>query len=395
MKRNVLYDYSYRNNKADYLLSLTASIQPALSIMQLFLVDALHYGAEEANIIRVLSTAIPILASMFIVLRRKPILTLTTYFIVGCLLLSGIMVPGRWAFMKSDVLKFTIPVVVPIGLCIASVKNFPVLVKSMEVMSIIAAVIGILYGAMYLSGRILLDNYSMAFSYSILFPTIILIARKKIVWKFLAILLMIEMLAIGSRGALLLSITFWLFTIVWKNLSLIKCIVWTICIYVGYKLLFHPVISIVADIFDSFGVNSRTLRLLLDNELIEHDSGRNVLYQHTWELINQNPFFGNGVWADRQHLGIYCHNIFLELLLDYGYIGTFVILSVIILFQLRIFTKIPKNHKFIYVLMFGIVCPLFVSSSYLISYNLGMFLGFSYLLSNLYKKRSYQEFTLE
>ena len=297
--------------------------------------------------------------------------------------------------MKSDVLKFTIPVVVPIGLCIASVKNFPVLVKSMEVMSIIAAVIGILYGAMYLSGRILLDNYSMAFSYSILFPTIILIARKKIVWKFLAILLMIEMLAIGSRGALLLSIAFWLFTIVWKNLSLIKCIVWTICIYVGYKLLFHPVISIVADIFDSFGVNSRTLRLLLDNELIEHDSGRNVLYQHTWELINQNPFFGNGVWADRQHLGIYCHNIFLELLLDYGYIGTFVILSVIILFQLRIFTKIPKNHKFIYVLMFGIVCPLFVSSSYLISYNLGMFLGFSYLLSNLYKKRSYQEFTLE
>lgn len=388
-------DISLKRNKADYLLSITAAIQPALSIFQLFLMDVLHWEAEKANLIRVLSTAIPILLSMIVVVKRKPTLTIASYAVVLGLLATGFMIPGRWEYMSSDVLKFTIPVVVPIGLCIACIRNFVVLIKSMQYMSLIAAIIGILYGIMYLLGVVIIDNYSMSFSYSLLFPTFVFISRRHILWKCIAVVLMLEMLAIGSRGALLLSIVYWIFMMVWKDISIAKLILWIIALFAVYKLFFNAVVSFFADIFDTFGINSRTLRLLLGDELISHDSGRSDIYDHTWLLIDQAPLFGNGVWADRQYLGLYCHNVFLELFLDFGYIGAGLILMVLMIKQWNIFRKIPRNHKSIYIMMLGIVCPLFASSSYLISYNVGMFLGFSYLLSLLHNKQLYQAYIYE
>lgn len=388
-------DYSFTNNKADYLLSITAAMQPALSILQLFLMDVLHWEAEKANMIRVLSTAIPILISMTVVVKRKTMLTIVCYAVVLGLLATGFIIPGRWEYMSSDVLKFTIPVVVPIGLCIACIRNFVVLIKSMQYMSLLAAIIGIIYGIMYLLGVVIIDNYSMSFSYSLLFPTFVLISRRNILWKCVAVVLMLEMLAIGSRGALLLSIVYWIFMMVWKDISISKLILWLIALYAVYKLFLNTMVSFFAEIFDSLGINSRTLRLLLDNELISHDSGRSDMYALTWRLIDQAPLFGNGVWADRQYLGIYCHNFFLELLLDFGYIGAGLILIVLLIKQMNIFRRIPRNHKSIYIMMIGIVCPLFASSSYLISYNVGMFLGFSYLLSQLHNNNLYQEYIYE
>lgn len=386
-------DISFRNNKIDYLLSVTALLQPVLTLLQLFLMDAMHMDPEAANRVRVMSTAFPILLSIIFVFRRNFKLAVVTFLIVVLVLFITVLVyPSRWAYMSNDVLKFTLPVIIPIGLCIASVKNFAVFAKSMQYVSLFAATIGLFYAAVYLSGGFFIDSYSMTFSYALLFPTFIMITKKSWIWKSIAVILMIEMLAIGSRGAIMLSITYWLFTMFWGKLSFIKIVMYTIILYVAYFLFFETIINALANLFESVGINSRTLRLLVNDELVSHDSGRDFIYQQTWRLIDQKPLFGNGVWADREFLDMYCHNVFLELLLDFGYVGTGLILIVFGIKQFKIFKKIPMGHKTMYLMMFGILCPLFVSSSYLTSFNVGMFLGFSYLLSKIHDYKLFQDY---
>lgn len=387
------YDISFSHNKEDYILAITAMLQPVLVLFQLFLMDALHMDADSANRIRVLTTAFPILISMFIVLKRNLNLTIKSYAVVILLLMTGILIPGRWAFMESDVLKFTLPVVVPIGLCIASVKNFAVLIKSMQFISLSAAVIGLLYAAMYLSGAFIIESYSMPFSYALLFPTFVIMTRKGYFWKSVAMLLMLAMLAIGSRGALLISFAYWMFILIFGKMSTRKSVFYALIALLTYYLFFDLFIELLVSIFDSVGINSRTLKLLLSDDIVTSDS-RSYIYDVTWGLINAKPIFGHGVWADRVYLDMYCHNVFLELLLDYGYLGTGLILAIFTYCQMSIFRKIPSNHKTIYIMMIGVLCPLVASSSYLISFNVGMFLGFSYSLSQMYNRKVYQDFSI-
>lgn len=387
------YDISFSSNKQDYILAITAMLQPVLTLLQLFLMDALHMDADYANRIRVLTTALPILISMVIVLKRNLSLTFKSYAIVFLLLMTGILIPGRWSFMKSDVLKFTLPVVVPIGLCIASVRNFAVLIRSMQFISLFAAVIGLMYAFMYLGGAFIIEGYSMTFSYALLFPTFVLITKKGYLWNSVAILLMLEMLAIGSRGALIISVAYWLFILIFGKMSFSKSILYSLFALLVYFLLFDQIIGLLASLFDSIGINSRTLDKILSNEITSSDS-RDFIYDETWKLINTSPILGHGVWADRVYLDMYCHNVFLELLLDYGYLGAGLILAIFAYCQVSIFKKIPSNHKTLYIMMIGVLCPLVASSSYLISFNVGMFLGFTYSLSQMYNRQEYQDFSI-
>lgn len=387
------YDISLDNNKGDYILSITAFMQPILTLMQLYMIDALRLEPESTNQFRVMATALPVVFAMVIVLNRKPILAATVYGIaLLVLLLTVFAFPDRWQYMKNDVMKFTLPVVIPIGLCISSIKNLAVLTRSMLYVALLAAILSIFYMYSYLSGGFMMESYSMAFSYSLLFPAFILLSKENLFWKLVGIILMLEMLAIGSRGAFLVSTAYFLYTIFGKKVSFSR-----ITIYGSFLLMFilvfwNIIISALVDLFNLLGIRSRTLSLLMDNEIITHDSGRDDIASSAWELIDKAPILGNGVWADRQYIGGYCHNIFLELLVDFGYVGFFLIIFLFLFYQIKIFRKIPTNHKTMYVMMFSLVVPLLVSSSYLTSFNVGMFLGFSYLISSLYNRKLYQNF---
>lgn len=392
MRDKSKYVLSLKKNKADYILSITAMLQPVLVLVQLFMIDVLKMDTETANSYRIMLTAAPILVSMIIVLIRNLRLTVITYSIVGCIiLLTLVLFPGRWPYMKDDLLKFTLPVVIPIGLCMASIKNFAVLMKCMLYVAIIAAFIGLLYAVLFLNGLVYLEGYSMPFSYALLFPTFILINKKQLIWTIVAVLVMIEMLAIGSRGAILISITYFLFVQFWGKMSFFRLLFYAIILILGIMLFFEPLVNFFSGVFDSVGISSRTLRLLEADELITHDSGRDELSKAVWNLIDKSPIIGNGVWADRQYLDVYSHNVFLELLLDFGYLGTLVILIIFGIVQIGIFRKLTVAHKSMYIMMISLLIQLLFSSSYLISFNVGMFLGFSYLLSKLHKRHLYQD----
>ncbi len=389
----ITYDISFKNNKGDYILSIAAIIQPILALAQLFMIDALRIDPDATNRFRVMATALPVVFAMAIVINRKSILTATVYGIVFIVFLLTVMTfPDRWQYMKDDVLKFTIPVVIPIGLCISSIKNLAVLIRSMLYVAVFAAVISTFYLSMLFNGGFIIEGYSMTFSYALLFPAFVLLSKERWYWKAVGVVLMLEMLAIGSRGAFLVATAYLLYTIFGRKISFSKIVIYGSLLFALFFLFWNKIISLLVDLFNNLGIQSRTLALLIDNEIITHDSGREEIAKSAWELIDKAPIFGSGVWADRQYIDAYCHNIFLELLVDFGYVGFFFIIVAFLYYQIKIYKKIPTNHKTMYVMMFSLLIPLLVSSSYLTSFNAAMFLGFSYLLSSLKSRNLYQDF---
>lgn len=106
----------------------------------------------------------------------------------------------------------------------------------------------------------------------------------------------------------------------------------------------------ITSFFEAFlgeqNVASRTMRLILQGGFLS-TSGRNIFYSNAINLIKENPF-GYGLGFDRLasvEIGmspVYVHNIFLELLLNYGII----LGSIIIVFILGIGARVLLSNKF-------------------------------------------------
>ena len=378
---------SFKNNKADYILSFTALGQSLFSIIQIMLIRAFHYPPELSNNIRLLLTALPILMSFFFIIRRKKEIAIFSYIVVVFILSVTVSIwPNRWDVMKDDVLKFLLPVVIPTGLCVISIRNYRVFFKMCKIIAIFSAFFGLLYVYYFYIGVIRIDNYSMGFSYTLLLPIVILMIQKQLLYKIISLLLTIVILAVGARGPFLCSCMFMIVNYFWGKLSILKIVTYIGMLYVASVLFLNDIIGGLISFFDNMGIKSRTLKLMANNDLISHTSGRDNLQDLAWSYINESPILGNGVWADREYIGIYCHNLLIEWLLDFGYVITGMILVLAITSHYRIINKVAKDDLLWLILFFfGCIVPLLVSSSYLINCNFGLYIGFLYMLNNKYQ----------
>jgi O-antigen ligase len=98
------------------------------------------------------------------------------------------------------------------------------------------------------------------------------------------------------------------------------------------------------------GVSSRTAYLLFSGQFIEHDSGRNEIWNSAFTLINQEPIIGWGIGAANKIIGTYPHQIFLDLWLSFGYLfGTIVAILLLIPFR-KVFLNISATPEHLYLL---------------------------------------------
>ena len=65
--------------------------------------------------------------------------------------------------------------------------------------------------------------------------------------------------------------------------------------------------------------NSRTIFYAINSRITE-DSGRIGMYERIWVVFVQNPLALRGINSDYSVLGVYTHNLFLELLYEFGII---------------------------------------------------------------------------
>lgn len=127
-------------------------------------------------------------------------------------------------------------------------------------------------------------------------------------------------------------------------------------------------------------------------------SGRNIIYIQTLETIKKNIFFGNGIFGYignieyRNRNGtFYPHNIFLEILLQFGIIGLIVFLILILLIIKKIYVKRKKGYKLdnIYFIFIILSLKLLLSDSYL------MEIWFWFVLLTPFNKSYYKKIKIK
>jgi hypothetical protein len=163
----------------------------------------------------------------------------------------------------------------------------------------------------------------MTFSYNILFSVALLFALNTCCfsWKraVLAISGMILIFIAGCRGALvglLVSVlACFLFGEKSRNQKYAVIAIASVGLIIALFVDWYSMLESIASLLDSFGVSSRTIRMIMEESFLE-DSGRGDLRN---TVLSELDILGKGLYGDRIALnGTYVHNIFFELMFDYG-----------------------------------------------------------------------------
>ena len=131
--------------------------------------------------------------------------------------------------------------------------------------------------------------------------------------------------------------------------------------------------------------SSRTLAWLFGMNSELDSSGRDIIYQKVLEKIAEKPFLGWGIANETQLIGVpYVHNLFLELLFDFGIIIGSILIALLLVKGIGSLRSEPLNQLTSVVFIYSI-CYLMFSLTYL---RLGVFwLAFGLIMNNYPKRR--------
>lgn len=360
----------------DYIICLSVFWYGVVSMFLMILINLGVLSEETQTSYRVIMTAIPLSCAILIGVRRKTIMFLTVYFFAAVVLLLTIVIfPSNEPYIIKEGLRFLLPTCVSSALCMVAIRDLNVVVRSLKIVSYVITVLAFSFFLFYLRGFFSISEYSMSFSYSCLLPMMVFYNEKKPYSMIISVFLFLMVIAIGSRGAAFSFVIYILFD-VFASSNKRK---WWILLL---SFLFIVLLPFFENYLGSIGISSRTLNMAEDNDLFS-STGRNTIQKGAWQLIADYPF-GMGIYGDRANLGgAYCHNIFLELLVDFGWIigGGICLISLYSIVNLFIRTKGKYKNYLLIMFVVGIV-PLFASGSVFQQAEPWWLLGFSVLLNN-------------
>ena len=212
------------------------------------------------------------------------------------------------------------------------------------------------------------DTYNMQLGYALMYPMLVFWKNRREKSSFFLWIVSISIILLtGSRGPLLPFIFFIAITQI-KNKAtsgeVVKRFVFLILVLIGF-FQYKAIIKTILDILGRFNISSRSLSMLYSG-IATSDSGRREVLQNAIDVVLQNPYFGVGIAGDIPTLGYYPHNVFVELLLDYGIPIGFV-LNVIILFRVfhNTIQKKASDKEAYLLFVAGGLMPLLISNTYL------------------------------
>ena len=178
------------------------------------------------------------------------------------------------------------------------------------------------------------------------------------------------LMLLGTRGAALM---------------MLLCVAWTLVLDQNSKKIFARIIVlcgavaafIMSPLYESFilwmyktaqnlGLSVRIFDKLLSVGQMD-SSGRDVLAETLIASVKEHSFWGTGLCSDRMMVGVYAHNIALELWVEFGVIiGTIVLVALIVTFLRGYLCSTSSAEKgLIIVLICSSFLKLFLSGSFM------------------------------
>ena len=231
---------------------------------------------------------------------------------------------------------------IPAYLCAYLVEDysgFKVVLKKFSYALLVGG-IGIIFFQIAFGSRAFQVNY-LNLSYCLIVPFVyfLLANEKRRLYWFIIIADAILVSRFGGRSAILCIAVAVIYKVVFvdKNRSLWIILI-GICSFLLY-FFYNSILKWIVTTSTSYGVIGGIQKYYTMGNIFL-DSGRGSINEASKEIIRMNPFFGVGLGADRYYLGKlgfqygwYPHNLFYELMIDFGvFIG--VILFVYIFIQI-------------------------------------------------------------
>ena len=330
----------------------------------------------EASFIRLLGKGLIGIYFAFVLFRYFKRIITKAFFIylsfIILFLLQLLFYPSRNNII-IDIVSYFLIICLPICIFSSEITDAKVFLNCSKVISYIMTIVGCIV-VLFSSNNS--SEYNMSLGYYMLFPCLVFLnciyKREKSVWNYLSIIISFGIvLSLGSRGPILCIAIY----IIIKELSYInirhkiklkKLVLVSIrVLLIAFVCAFYMEIAkAISDFFDSIGISSRTMDMVLKGELT-YLSNRDRIYSWSLEKINENLLFGHGIGFSIQEKGTYCHNIILELALENGVFVCFFLVMVgliIIWYRMHNSNSLWKEIILIWISV-GIV-PLFVSGLY-------------------------------
>ncbi len=393
-KTNTHRYFRWTEEEKDSFLAFAAMFQFVVLMTQLLVIHLFGITGSVQSALRMFSigiSAIPVLLALPILIKRKPIVVLLTYCTASLVfVLSALFYPDTRSVLPS-LFFYLFCMCLPSFLCFACIQNMEAAVSSLTKIAVANFILGACFTVCSLVGLIRSEQYSMSFSYYLLFSACYFLhlfhTKGRRTLLLFSLLSGVFVALLGSRGAL---VTYFVYAVIsafyflkWNVRTLI---LWMILFSLGilFLMYFDQILSWIYDFLLSMGIQSRTLNLLRSNQLLSHDSGRGDIYRYLFQKIGERPFLGYGVGGDRaMRDGGYAHNLFIEVFVDFGVIIGAFLLILLGTFVVRTFQK--KDNQALLLLFFCIgIIPLMVSGSFYTETNFWILIGFCFqIVSNV------------
>ncbi len=326
-----------------------------------------YKGKDESNVYIIYLSLSSLLSYIFIAIdlmnRKtfKPVFFV--FFILPIILILYFLFLPQNSFINTQVSLFFVLVfpAIFIGYIYSSNQNLAIIEKGFYLASIIVflAVLKIIpkilnlhvYELMEIFGGSHYQAFSYICSFSFLFflryifnNINTLSILKKLFYLFVLFLLFASIILSGGRGGLIVTLSGMLiFTFRYKGL--IKTFVYSVSILIFLILLYFILVYFNFEFIGRFeeGFERVFSFISLNGIEMEGTSERDEFYKIAIELISNRPILGYGIFGTVSFLGeYYPHNIFLEVLLQ----GGFILLILFLFFLLYFFYKLHFAIKF-------------------------------------------------
>lgn len=396
---NELILYEKKLKKDDRRISLAVLSYFVVLFIKFMLIYIFGENYSEIIIsISIIAQALIYIYSFPIILKRNFNLIFMLYILfLSYILIDLIIYPNKSEY-TFNILFSLLFVSLPTYIYVFNIEFNEIFMKSMKDIGDILFYLSILFIIFILLGIISVDKYDMSLSYCLLFPLIIKTDKffENIYFRnsFSVLFLLILILILGARGPILAFIVFSFLKLINKLKKLKKNEVLTLLILFVILILFilhadYYLLNMQKLGYEIFGFKSRTLELFLRD--FNYSSGRDYIYSTLLKAIDKRPFLGYGISGDRMIMGSfakYSHNIFLELIIQFGIIigGSLIFILLFLITKGLLEKDNLKYNLFIIWLSLGFV-PLLVSNSYLVAINFWILLALMIKNENLNIKK--------
>lgn len=378
-----------KSNKDDRNISLAIIIQFCMLITNYAVKEILQISNADTrfmiSFIFMMLVGIMYIKNLRIVLKRNGMFFILSYVFFACLFLfSALFNPETIEILPNIAFWFFI-ISLPTAQYYLAIRDKAIFLNMLILSGYYQMFLGL---AIFISMILTTPRYDMVFSYLILVPMVVL-TYKQIFIKFrmsdvaLIILAFIAVVSVGARGPIVAYFIYLMLLFVnylIKNRLKAKSLAWILLsttVIFSIVLNFNFFIKQLNDLLVKNDVRSRTIYLLL-SDTVDFSTGRSEIFSDTIDNIFLNPIFGHGIGGDRVFLnGTHPHNIFLEIIAQFGIIlgGVFSLILISYWF-IGVFLNKSTTNQHLAIIFSGLgLISLFFSGSYLTSSNFWLFMA--------------------